>query len=99
MPENTLRVVVRIKAKPDKVDEVRTVLMGMIDPSRRVPGCIRYNLLQNRDDPSDFALASEWKDDAALRIQTSSDHVRGIGLKLKDIVEGPPDFTVYTVVS
>ena len=99
MPESTLRVVVRIKAKPDKIDEARTVLVGVVDPSRREPGCISYNLLQNRDNPSDFAFASEWKDDYALRIHTASDHIRGIALKLKGVVEEPPNITVYTVVS
>ena len=99
MPDSTLRVIVRIKAKPDKVDEARTVLIGVVDPSRIEPGCISYNLLQNRDDPSDFAFASEWKDEYALRVHTASDHIKGLGLKLKGIVEERPNITVYTVVS
>jgi quinol monooxygenase YgiN len=99
MSESTLRVIVRIKARPDKIDEARTVLVDVVDPSRREPGCISYNLLQSRDTPSDFAFASEWKDDYALRNHIASHHIRGIGLKLKGMVAEPPDITVYTVVS
>jgi quinol monooxygenase YgiN len=99
MRERTLRVVVRIRAKPDKVAEVRDLLIGLVDPSRNEPGCISYELLQNRDDPADLTFVQEWKDDSALGTHIASDHVKAIGPKLKYLVAKPPDVGAYRVVA
>jgi quinol monooxygenase YgiN len=52
MAEGPLRVVARIKAKSDKIDKVRELLSALVEPTRREPGCIVYELLQNRNDPT-----------------------------------------------
>ncbi|TNF73803.1 MAG: antibiotic biosynthesis monooxygenase, partial [Acidobacteria bacterium] len=44
MASDTLRVVARLVAKPDKVDELRTLLTGLLEPTRAEPGCISYEL-------------------------------------------------------
>ena len=56
MPAGLLRVIARIKAKSDAVSEVRELLCGLIEPTRKESGCISYELLQNRDDPTDFTF-------------------------------------------
>ena len=56
MPAGPLRVIARIKAKSDAVSEVRELLCGLMEPTRKESGCISYELLQNRDDPTDFTF-------------------------------------------
>ncbi len=56
MPAGPLRVVARIKAKSEAINEVRELLCGLIEPTRKESGCINYELLQNRDDPTDFTF-------------------------------------------
>ncbi|MDQ2856133.1 MAG: antibiotic biosynthesis monooxygenase, partial [Acidobacteriota bacterium] len=60
MSQNTLRVVARIMALPDKVDEVRSLLEALVEPTRNEAGCISYELLQNKSDPADFTFVEEW---------------------------------------
>ena len=50
MPENSLRVVARIKASRDNVSAVRKLLSGLIEPTRKESGCVTYQLLQNRNE-------------------------------------------------
>ena len=94
----TLRVVARIKAKPDKVGEVRDALTGLVGPTRSETGCIVYELLQNTDDPTDFTFVEEWESEAALADHAASDHIRATRVKLEGIVEEGPDIRTYAVV-
>ena len=98
MPANPLRVVARIKAKPEWVDEVRELLCGLVKPTRKESGCISYELLQNRNDPTDFTFVEEWASHAALESHAASDHLKAIGPKLLPVVENAPDIRTYLVV-
>jgi quinol monooxygenase YgiN len=94
----TLRVVARIKAKTDKIEQVREALVGLVAPTRSEPGCITYQLLQNRDDPTDFTFVEEWDSDSALGSHAASDHIKTTRTKLKKIVEEAPDIRTYGVI-
>ena len=45
MGQDSLRVIATVKARSEKVDELRALLMGLIAPTRQEPGCITYELL------------------------------------------------------
>lgn len=98
MAEQSLRVVARVKAKFDKVMEVRELLGGLIAPTRKEAGCILYELLQNRSDPADFTFVEEWQSDSAFEGHLSSDHVKEALPKLEGLTAEPPDIRTYSVV-
>ena len=60
MRENSIRIVARVVANPDSVDQVRSILSNLVDPTRNESGCISYELLQNRTDQTDFTFIEEW---------------------------------------
>lgn len=60
MLDQAVRVVARVVARPGKEEELRTLLRGLIEPTRREPGCVVYELLQNTTDPTDFTFVEEW---------------------------------------
>lgn len=99
MSQNALRVVARVKARPDRVSAVRELLGGLVEPTREEPGCVSYELLQNRDDPTDFTFVEEWASDSALEAHLSSDHLEEALPELEAIVAEPPDIRTYSVVS
>ena len=98
MAEGPLRVVARIQAKSDKTDEVSELLSALVEPTRKEPGCITYELLQNRNDPTDFTFVEEWASDAALDSHAISDHIKALAPKLQPIVTEPPDIRIYSLV-
>jgi quinol monooxygenase YgiN len=99
MPEGPFRVVARFKAVPEKVEEVRALLSALVEPTRKEPGCLVYELLQNVKDPADFTFLEEWESDSAFDTHTNSDHIKAMGPKLKDIAETMPEIGIYTVVA
>ena len=98
MSENSLRVVARIKARSDKVSEVLELLSGLIEPTRKESGCVTYQLLQNREDSTDFTFVEEWQSDSAFDAHLSSAHIIEALPKLVPITAEPPDIRTYSVV-
>jgi quinol monooxygenase YgiN len=99
MARQSLRVVARITARPETVDQVRDLLTGFIEPTRKESGCIVYELLQNTQDPTDFTFVEEWTDDAALDAHLASPHLtRGLPT-LQQLVAQPPDIRRYSVIA
>lgn len=98
MPSNGLRVVARIKAKQDKVEEVRRLLSGLIEPTRREEGCVTYELLQNREDPTDFTFVEEWASDEAFGRHFETEHLKNALPQLPELAAEEPDIRTYMVI-
>ena len=98
MPQDSLRVVARIKALPDKVDTVRSILLELIVPTRKEEGCIVYELLQNKADATDFTFVEEWQSESSLDSHAASDHLKDAAEKLRGVIAEAPDIRRYLVV-
>jgi len=98
MPENTLRVVARMIARPEAAGEVRAVLSGLVAPTRAEAGCLGYELLQNTSDPTDFTFVEEWEDDAALDAHLATEHISAALSRLPGLLAREPDIRRYRVV-
>ena len=98
MPEHRLRVLARVSAKADSVEHVRGILIGVVDPTRNEPGCLSYQLLQNRSDPSDFVFVEEWESAAAEQAHFSTAHIRDALVKLAGYLAAEPDIRRYSLM-
>jgi quinol monooxygenase YgiN len=98
MPEDSLRVVARVKALPGKVDTVRSILLELIEPTRQEEGCVVYELLQNKADPTDFTFVEEWQSGSSLDNHAASEHLKAATEKLRGVIAEAPDIRRYSVV-
>jgi quinol monooxygenase YgiN len=96
MSKQVLRVVARIIARPDKIEELKTLLIQLIEPTRQEEGCLQYELLQNQDDPTDFTFVETWTTKSALDAHLASANVQTALEKLNDLVASEPDLRLYT---
>ena len=55
-------VIAHFTAKPGKEEELSTFLQGLVEPTRREPGCARYELNQDLDDPATFSFVETFVD-------------------------------------
>jgi quinol monooxygenase YgiN len=99
MQKNSLRVLVRVKARNDKVDELRALLKAVVAPSRNEQGCISFELLQSQRDPTDFVFVEEWESAAALEGHSASEHVNHLRAKLTTLQDGERESRRYSVVA
>ena len=95
MPEETLKVIARIQARPEKIEEMRALLTSLIEPTRAEPGCLRYELLHNLTDPTDFTFVEEWRDDSALESHFNTEHIKGALARLQELAAEPLDLRRY----
>lgn len=99
MSKPTLRVVARLTAFPDKVAELKSLLLSIIEPSRQDEGCIKYELLQNQADPTDFTFVEEWESAALLEVHLASNHIQAAVHKLDGLAVAPPDIRRYELLA
>ena len=94
-----MKVILRLTAKPDKVEELKGVLAALAGPTRREPGCISYEIFQNNADPCDFAFVEEWRDQAAIDAHWASPHIQEALAKGVPLLAAPPDDRRYTKIA
>ncbi len=94
-----VRVVARVVAIPEKVEQLKLVLFGLIEPSRQESGCIQYELLQNHEDPTDFVFVEEWENEALLNAHLESPHINEAEAKLEGLLAAEPDIRLYRLLA
>ena len=68
---------VHIVAREGEESRVRAELEKLIEPTRAEAGCLRYELLVNKERPGDFVFVQEYVSDAAFQAHMDSKHVAG----------------------
>ncbi|MEH2419741.1 MAG: putative quinol monooxygenase [Nostoc sp.] len=99
MTNQTIRVVAHFIASPNKVEELKAVLLELIEPTRQEVGAIKYELLQNQSDPTDFTFIEEWTSDQTLNTHLDSPHLQAAVAKLEGLVTAAPDVRRYHLLA
>lgn len=95
----TLRVVALFTALPDKIDEAKQVMTGLVAPTRQEAGCITYDLLQSTTNPAHFSFVEEWQSEADLEAHLKTPHVTAALEKIPELTTGAPDIRRYHQVA
>ena len=99
MSQLTIRIVAQIVACTDKIPEVQAILQGIVAPSRREPGCLSYQLLQHRSNPTVFLFIEEWTDEQAIDAHFGTPHIREALVKVTPLLAQAPDIQRYTLLA
>jgi quinol monooxygenase YgiN len=94
----TLHVLARYIAKAGKEDALKSVLIGLVPPTRRELGCYQYDLLVDSSDARQFCFVERWDDGEALDQHLASSHVKNALGQIEVLVETPPEIRRYTLV-
>lgn len=98
MSNTNLRVVARLCAYPDKVEELKTLLLGLLNPTQQEAGCVQYDLLQNLDEPTDFTFVEEWESETALEAHLASAHIQAALQQVQGLVASGPKIDRYQLL-
>ncbi len=61
-----INVIATTRAKSGYEDEVRKGFASLIGPSRKEPGCLRYDILEDKHYTGRFFTYEEWESEEAL---------------------------------
>lgn len=56
-----LTIVAHIRARPDKVELVKSELVKLIETTRSEVGCLNYDLHQDNENPAHFMFYENWE--------------------------------------
>ena len=68
--------IVYIDVKPDCVDKFAEVCVYNHDNSRKEAGNIRFDVLQDKDNPTKFMLYEVFEDDDAIAFHKTTEHYK-----------------------
>jgi len=69
-----LMVHVHVHVKPESVAAFKEATLANARQSVREPGVLRFDVLQQQDDPSRFVLVEVYRDDAAAAAHKETQH-------------------------
>ena len=74
MAGSLLVVHVHVRVRPGAEDAFVSAALANAEASRREPGVLRFDLLQEREDPSRFLLVEIYRDEAAAAAHKQTGH-------------------------
>ncbi len=93
----TVGVVARFTIQAGKSEEfARVANEFLVGPSQREKGCIRYELWQDNEDPTLFAMVEEWESDEDLNAHLANAGARSGGPNMGDYMAGAPEIRRFS---
>jgi quinol monooxygenase YgiN len=96
--QTTVRVLARMSAFPDRLEEAKALLVSLVEPTRQEPGCLKYELLQNQSHPTEFTFVEEWESESAMKTHLKSPHISQALAKVSILMDSTPDIACYDVL-
>ncbi len=63
-------------AKDESINELKELLITMIEPSRAEPGCTLYNIYQLPNKPTEFVVVETWENQDYLDAHGKTAHYK-----------------------
>ena len=90
-----VRVIARCVAREGKKDQVRTLLQGMLTPTRAEPGCRLYELYESSSGGR-FYFYETWESQAALDQHVATAHFKHLEQNIGELVAEPFEVNILT---
>jgi autoinducer 2-degrading protein len=65
---------VHVYVKPEAVEEFKRLIRANHEGSVQEPGCLRFDVAQSQDDPTEFLLWEAYVDEEAARYHKTTPH-------------------------
>jgi quinol monooxygenase YgiN len=98
MVNETVGVIAKVTSLPDTVDELKDLLLGLIEPTRRETGCLSYQLLQDETNATEFVFIEEWASHTAESAHMASSHVQDTVSKAHSMLAKAPEISKYVIL-
>ena len=95
MNSKSLTVVAHVKARPGREAEVRKELLSLVEPSRKDPGCLTYDLHQAVDNPASFMFHENWTSKGLLDQHLQKPDLQAVLGRVGQMVAEPPEITLW----
>jgi quinol monooxygenase YgiN len=95
---DAVHVVVKIVARTDAIEQIRSIVLALAEASRKEAGCIRYEVVQDMAQPEIFVLIEEWASVSALDAHNRTPHFHEAVTKSAPLLAKPLDVGRYVAI-
>ena len=88
----------KVKARPEKAEDVRAALEAVIEPSRALAGVIRFDIARDLADVDSFIATEVYEDRSVLERQEALPEVEAALALIRDVAV-EREATLYDVVA
>jgi quinol monooxygenase YgiN len=88
----------KVKARPEKAEDVRAALEAVIEPSRALAGVIRFDIARDLADADSFVATEVYEDRSVLERQEALPEVEAALALIRDVAV-EREATLYDVVA
>ncbi len=85
-----IHVTATFNAKSGKEQELKQVLVQALEPTRSEDGCIRYQLFQEKDNPTCFIFQEQFKDLDAFEFHGKTEHFAQLIRQIENLLANDP---------
>lgn len=93
-----LKVTIRCPVRAGAVEEFLYWARQLAAKARLEPGCLSYELLQDRQNPNVIALSETWDAQSSLDAHLGTDYFRELAACCVALQEGEPEYRFYEPV-
>ena len=88
-----------VTARPETREELASLLMAQVGPTRVEAGCINYDFHVDAADPCVFVFYENWTDRAALDAHLAMPHLQPLFSQLDRLLACPVEIRPLTMLS
>lgn len=86
--DRPLHVIALLRAREGRAGELKELARGLLAPTRREPGCLRYELVEDPDDPHRLTFIETWQSAAHLDAHLRTPHLEHARARYAELLEG-----------
>ena len=91
----TTFVTARLTARPERIEDAKREMLGLVEDVRKEPGCIRYDLHQDPKTPTNFLLYETWESAEILDTHSKAPALTEFRKRTGDLFAGDLDIAIW----
>jgi quinol monooxygenase YgiN len=92
-------IIAHIVAQPDKIEDTKAFLLGLITPTRAEAGCVDYHLHQDDENPAEFTFYENWKTRADWDHHMTMPHLQQFARRAEELFAVPVHIRKMTMIN
>ena len=93
-----IHIIVHILPKPEKLDAFLELATYDARNSRKEPGCVRFDVLQHKDNAARYSFYEVYKDEEAVKAHQATEHYARWKREIEALCQVPRTSEKFTTI-
>jgi autoinducer 2-degrading protein len=93
-----IHIIVQILPKPEKLDAFLELATYDARNSRKEPGCVRFDVLQHKDNAARYSFYEVYKDEEAVKAHQATEHYARWKREIEALCQVPRTSEKFTTI-